>query len=389
MLFAQDGHQTSEKIKRGLEENLIDGAIFCPRTHSSENLIQNIKACSKEFSHKNFFLDPNFYVGPLSPGKTGKLDSYPFFHTPLRKTNFTSKNIQKYVKDTIDYQIKLGLTNLISPGVIIPSFNSDWSQIALQLFAESIDYVKSKKTKSKLFLCLPIRESALREDEQLSEYLDGLTTLEADGFYIFVERATKEFLQWSDPSTLAGLLYLVRALSNNDYQIIIGYIDIVGLILRAVGADAIANGWWKNLKQFTRDRFEQSGERPPRPIYTSGHLLGSIFIETELQPITEVGLAEEILSKTAFDSKLTKNPASQSWSNKDSILHHWAVLKNLETKIEEADNSIDLIKQWIDQAQALYVKIKSHGINLEAKSEPSHLKVWKEAITLFEKGDIL
>ncbi|MDP2934790.1 MAG: hypothetical protein Q8N59_03440 [bacterium] len=392
MLFAQDGHQTSEKIKNGLKAGSIDGAILCPRTHSSKKLVEIFKTYSKEFPGKKFILDPNFYVSLLLTEKIGQLDTYPFFHPRLRGTSFTVKNIQKYVKETIDYQLGIGFPDIISPGVIIPSFTSSWSQVALQLFAESSDYIKSKRVKNKLLLCLPVRETALREDEQLSEYLDALTTLDADGYYVFIERARQEAPQWSDSSTLAGLLYLVHALSKNDYRIIVGYVDIVGLLLRAVGATGIANGWWRTLKQFTDDKFiEKTGGHGPKAIYTSAALLNSIFIDSEMQTITEVGLNNEILSKTSFDSKLASDPINQSWSIEESILHHWEVIKAFDEKIDEqggVNDKLGVIKQWINEAQGLYSKLQSSGIEFEPISGPSHLRVWKEAITLFEQGGI-
>jgi len=393
MLFAQDGHQPAEKIIKGLKDGFLDGAIFCPRTHPTDKLKEIIKTYRGDFPDKKFLLDTNFYVGALPVEKIGKLGSHPFFRTPLSRTSFSSKNIQKYVKDTINYQVNLGLTEIVSPGVILPSFSSEWSQITLQLFIESIEYVKSKKIKNKLLLCLPIREVALREDEQLSEYLDELTTLEADGFYIIIERATQRAPQWSDPLTLAGLLYLVNALNKNEYNIIVGYSDIVGFVLRAVGATGIANGWWRNLRQFTGERFlKKTGGHQPKATYTSASLLNSIFIDPEMQAITEVGLSSEILSKTSFDAKLEKDPGDQSWSLEESVLHHWEVLKNLDNKINKLDNiedRLNLIKQWIDQAQGLYVKIQSFGIKFDPITGPSHLKVWKEAITFFEQGNVL
>jgi len=392
MLFAQDGHQTSEKIKNGLKADIVDGAVLCPRTHSSQKLAEIFKTYSNEFSHKKFLLDPNFYVSLLPTEKIGQLDTYPFFHARLRRTSFTAKNIQRYVKETIDYQLAIGFPDIISPGVIIPSFTSTWSQVALQLFAESLDYIKGKKVKNKLLLCLPVRETALREDEQLGEYLDALTTLNVDGYYIFVERATQEAPQWSDPSTLAGLLYLVNALSKNDYRIIVGYIDIVGLLLRAVGATSIANGWWRTLKQFTNDKFiEKTGGHAPRAMYTSAALLNSIFIDPEMQAITEVGLNNEILSKTSFDNKLASDPTNQPWSLEDSVLHHWEVIKNFDKKIDElgsVNDKLNIVKQWIDKAQGLYTRLRSLNVDFETISGPSHLRVWKEAIILFEQGGL-
>ncbi len=390
MLLAQDGHAPSGKIERGLATDLIDGAVFCPRAHSSGKIQEVLSDYKKRYAGKIFALDPNFYVSVFPADRTGKLDSFPFFQPNLRKAHFASlKNIQSDVKNILDYQIALDLPYLISPGVIVQSFSSAWGQINLQLYSESIEYARAQKVKSKLLLCLPIGEAALREDEQLSDFLDELTALEVDGFYVFVERATREAPQWSDATTLSGLLYLTNSLSGNDYEVFIGYVDMVGILLKAVGAKAISNGWWRNLKQFTKDRYlEGGGGKPPRITYTSSSLLNSIFIDPELQIITEVGFGNEVLSHSSFDAKLGTDPINQAWTQEEATLHYWEVLRNLCNEIDKLDSverKLALVKEKIQNAKGLYARLKGSGIGFESISGPIHLKVWEDSIVLFEQ----
>jgi len=242
--------------------------------------------------------------------------------------------------------------------------------------------------KKDLLLTLVINEAALREDEQLSDFLDALTTLEAKGFYLIVDRST-DLPQWSDPGTLAGLLYLVNSLSKNGYKVILGYTDLVGLLTTAVGADSIANGWWKSLKLFSRSQFyDRSGGQRPRVTYTSEKLLNSVFVDPELQAIVESGFGGEVLSGTGSDNALSVNPAQQTWSQDNAALHHWKVVKSLLGKINQSDEEarLDQVESLIREAQTLYTRLRGVGIDFDTISGPSHLRTWLEAITVYKEG---
>lgn len=390
MLLAQDGHGPASKIEKGLDKQIIDGAVFCPRTNSPEKLSEVTSYYRGKFNGGFFCLDPNFCVSTLSATKIGKLDSYPFFYPNLKRTDFSPRKLQTYVQQTIDYQNNLPLSAIISPGVLVSAFTHHTAHLNLQFYEESSEYLNSNSINKNLFFCLPLAESSLREEEQLNEYLDDLTRLNGTGFYILVERTTKDAPQWNDPTNLSNFLYLIYVLSQNDYKVIVAYSDLVGTLFKIVGAEAIVNGWWRNLKQFTQDRYlEQGGGRQPRTQYTSQPLLNSIFINSELQPIFDIGLIENVISGTEFDGIFMDNPATQAWEQEKATLHHWTILNNLEQEISKYENiqeKLELFKSKIASAQALYSQLKGQGITFETISNNHHLKVWQDALLLFEQN---
>ncbi len=389
MLLAQDGHNRSNKIVEALKKEIIDGAIFSPRYQTSDVLTETISTIRKEFKDKFFLLDPMFYVSAMQATKTGKLETYSYFVPKLGRKDFSSKNIQKFVKEVVDFQLKLGLEYIISPSVVVPSFTSYMAQITIQLSIEASEYLKTVSPESKLIICLPVGESSLREDEQLSNFLDDLTTLDAFGYYIFVERATANMPQWTDPTTLSGLLYLVNVLAENGYQVYVGFIDIVGILTIAVGAKALANGWYRNQCLFTSDRFfEQPPRRQAREVYSSEPLLNSVYIDPELQAIFELGMIDDVLTGSNFDNVFKKDPITQPWPQDTAVMHQWATLKRLVDEIETVNTKeerISLIQKKIDNAQSLYSKLRTEGVEFEAASGPNHLRVWQEALTLFQQ----
>ncbi len=288
MLYAQYGHAPSDKAHEGLGREILDGVVLDPRTHQPDKLVKIVSEFLRISPKADILFDSNFYVCSLqAQDKKGYMDLYPFDYRSLTRMDFTPGKIQEYVQKVLDFQIENGFSKFLSPSVIFPSFDGYWAQIALQLYVQSIEYAKSIGVSDRLLLTLSVGESALREDEQLSEFLDNLTTLpDYKGYYIIVDRASENAPQWSDPSTLAGLLYMVNTLTNNDYEVVLGHTDLVGVLAKAVGANSVATGWWTNLKQFSRERYMgKRGGRPPRRTYTSGKLLNSVFIDPELQQV--------------------------------------------------------------------------------------------------------
>ena len=390
MLFAQDGHQPAEKIIKAFDNNYVQGVVLCPRGLKPEKVDLLIDIYRESHSNKTVILDPNFYVFSLpATANIGKLNLYPYYPGFIDRKDFTSRNIVEYVQKTIDYQTEKNFDILLSPSVIIPSFNSPWSQIALQLFSESISYKKSNSINKELYLTLVIGEAAFREDEQFSSYLDDLTTLECDGFYIIIERSTDSFPQWSDPTTLAKFMYLINNLHKQGFKTIIGHTDIVGLVLKAVGADSIANGWWKNLKQFSRNRYFPSGFGHPKSTYTSKTLLNSIFINPYLQQITEVNLGDKILALDGVDNILSKDPVAVRWNQEDSVLQHWKTLNELFSEIDTLPDTVTKIasvKNRIDAAIELYRELRMNDIEFDNSNGPAHLRVWKDALNMYESA---
>ncbi|MDR4509754.1 MAG: hypothetical protein MRJ65_16230 [Candidatus Brocadiaceae bacterium] len=77
-LFAQHGHQPSDKIKRGLEEKVIDGVIISPRYVSPDKLNMFIEESYISSKNASLFIDLEFYATPTWIIRIVNLDIYQF-----------------------------------------------------------------------------------------------------------------------------------------------------------------------------------------------------------------------------------------------------------------------------------------------------------------------
>ena len=390
-LYAQHGHAKSDKITNALDAGILKGVIFSPRNELPENL----QECITELhaGHEaDLLIDPQFYVAALPRPREMKLVKYGYYPGSLSAADFVgTKKLKEYAKKTIDEQIALGADAIISPTVIFDSFDDRWYQIALNLADESLEYHASLSGPPRLLLNFALSESALSFQDGIEEFLNQITSWEnANGVYLFIARTDPTYSQQIDEVRLGNLLYLVHSLSKNGIEVICGYTDFLGVLLRAVGAKAFATGWYNNLRQFHKSAFmiKDPGGQPPRPRYSSGKLFNSILL-SELQLIHDVGELDGVLSGVTTDDIITaaaSGPASAQWTAQISCQHHWETLAKMDSELT-GNLSADLshLLQKLEEAKAIYLVLRRAGVTFEGNSsEEHHLGAWVNAIQGFK-----
>lgn len=385
-LYAQHGHGKSDKITQALDDGALDGVIFGSRNESLEKLntcIGDLREYECEI-----LVDPQFYVSTLVPPKDGYLPKdYSVYYEPGRTAaDFIGiKKNMAYASATLDLQVGLGVSQLISPSVIFDSFADRWCQIALNLADASLEHHSSLKDPPPLLLTMIFHETALASKDDLDRFLDTVTAWDVSGFYLVLVRADATYSQRFEESRLAHLMYLVHVLAErNGYKVICGYSDFVGLLLRASGASAFATGWYQSLRQFHRKSFLQrkAGGQPARDRYSSGPLMNSIFLG-ELQDIYEIGQLERVLSGVALDSVLTgaSSPGASTWNRATSEIHHWQTLASLENALSgRARADISSIETKLQEAAVLYAQLEGEGVSFERQTNGDHHREWLRAI---------
>lgn len=386
-LFAQHGHGKSDKIDKALQEMSIDGVILSPKNELTTTLDATINNLRKEHPRCQILMDPQFHYSVFSPVKSGNLENYSYFSGGLTRADFLSATkIKQYVKDALEYQNTRTLDYLLSPTVFFNSFDDTWSQVALQMAQASIEAHAEMPSPPPLLISLIFCESALTHNSSLDEYLNMLTGLEADGFYITVRRQISNYRPNIDPGQLASLMYLIYSLAErNDYEVLMGYTDFIGVIFQSFDILGTSSGWFSTTRQFTAKTYEpQSGGSPPKPRYSSQHLLNSILVYPEFAMALRLGLQQEILSETEYDSII--EGSLDNWNNVIGALHHWSVLKQIADKVRKQNTipeRLDYLNAMIKNAQQLYQKHVNAGMLFDISSSSSHLDQWERGIKLF------
>lgn len=388
-IYIQEGWGKSNKIDQAINDNSINGVVWSPRDEDPITLPATISHYKDDYPDCQMLFDPQFYVTTLANPRDGHLPDYPYYHTGLTRVNFNNpQTIQNYATDSLNYQATLPLDRILSPTVLFEDFRDPWSQVAVMMANASVNIHANIHEAPPLLISLVISEAALHSTGNLEEFLDAISILPAKGFYLIVHRSTPVYQAAFDPAPLENLIYLVYALAEiNQFEVVLGYCDLVGLLMHAVGATATCAGWYQNLRQFTMNRFLPSdGGRQPKQRYSSIPLLNTVFF-TDLDNTQYVGQLASVLSNTHYDTVFTagRTPSNTPWSAEVSTLHHWVVLSQLLTMIDgmPVRQRIDRCIQILDTAEISYRNATQGTFQFDPLANNRHLRQWRQALTNF------
>ncbi len=386
-LYAQHGHGKSDKIDRAFESELLDGVILGPVNEKPESLTGCVYKYSELQPQPDVLIDPQVYVSLLSNPKEGNLPLYEdFYESNLSIRDFTPRRIAKLVASTINFQINIPVTHLVSPTILLDSFTNRSAQIAQFLAQESLEYHSAAGDDRPLLLSFVFNESALSSSDQVTEFLDTISLYTPAGFYLVVARSAGRYQQFFPWERMAEWLLILYSLGiRNRFDVVCGYTDFLGVPACAAGATAAATGWFNTLRQFEVKRFQPStGGAPAKERYSSAPLLNSIFLQ-ELINCYDAGVVNEVLTNTPYDRRFrNKWPTSEDWPADISTLHHWATLRQLFDSIEgKTRQRVEQVEEKIGGAQDLYARLKGEGLQFDPATGPGHLRDWAEGLKAF------
>lgn len=394
-ILAQCGYGRSDKIEQGLTAGFIDGVIMSPRDENKDRLEMTIPQWGKDYPKANVLFDPQFYAATISAPKDGHLSEYDYYNNNCGRgrTHFSPSRISRYVQDCLNYQFDTfgdNLSYLISPTILFDDFRDYWSQVAINLAVESTDYHIKLSKPPPLLISIVVSETALHSLDAVEEFLDVLTELEADGFYLIIRRNASTLQNAMEPSSFARFMYMCYVLAEiNEYTVIVGYSDWHSFLLESVGVNFTASGWYQNLRQFSMARFlPPTGGRRPRKRYSSLPLLSSPLINTELQDIFMAGLLNTVLTGSENDAVLSNGPLAGegNWSDSMATLTHWQCLSSLANRVKTnstVTNRLQTALGLIQSAQNLYTRLSHSGINFGPTTGPKQLLDWRAAVQEF------
>lgn len=388
-LYAQHGWGKGEKVDRGVDDRVIAGVVLSPHDEAPSDMSAYVAELSRGRFRPDLLFDPQLYVSVIRDANEGKLPQYDYYRPNSSLRDFaTLRSVQLLVRKCIDFQRDLRLTHILSPTICAESFTDRSAQIALTLAQETLDYWTGISGERRpLLLSFVFSEFALAHSDQVSEFLDTISLLEADGFYFVVERNNPVYSQDFQSTRLAQMARMVYSLKRSRFDVICGYSDFLSLFYGSVGADAGATGWSQKLRRFNRARFQPSaGGRRARDRYSSSKLINSIYL-TELDACQDAQKLRAVKSGTAYDRCFDGRsyPSGVSWSAEDRELHHWAsislLLANLTTT--NVRDRLNILSLLVADAQTLYRDLARLGVSFEPPNGPSHLESWAEAIAMF------
>ncbi len=394
-LFAQHGHQPSDKIKRGLDEKIIDGVIFSPRYVNPDKLNNLIVDLRNSNEIAEIFIDPEFYATRHADNpnnQLGYLTDWKYFKPQRRRDLVTAKTVDSVLQKTFEIMSPYGPSALVSPNIYISeSFDSMEAGISLNFINQSKTLASKVKKTIPVYATLAVDYRALLNANDLKAFLNDITALDnpPDGFYILIgrgminERSDIVNSEIVTSAVIGGWMLINYILSINEFQVINGYSDILTPFLGAVGGFAGATGWWSNLRTFTLGKYirsERSGGRAPNIKYLSKKLLNRLKLE-ERENYTEI--IPDIKNNLLHDHDYDNGVPDRSIES----LQTWEAIASLNKDIIRGDieESVDVLEKAVVDAGDAYSKLVGVGLTEGYGAVNEYLGTLSESINTFRK----
>lgn len=387
MFYVQHGFGKASKIPTLEAEASVRGVVLSPAHEDMVRLAETADDCRG--LGLNVLLDPQSFIYSLTPQGIGR-------QHPRHDLEFTdlqwsqpAETLQRHINAVRLANDNIGNSGLaIAPSPYQASLTDYWTPVALQYARTASSDWGSDRTLASIV----IDENVLRSWEGVQEWLDVLTTLDVQGFYLLVNRSRPLYppVPW-EPQALANLMRVIYTLTDlNGYDLIWGYADIDGLLGIAVGATAVAAGWSYGLRGFSVAKWNEtrSGGAAAVPrIHVSK--LWTPIRNNEAEDLFDTAVGRPMFSKSLrahFDRH-----SFDSWGAAEAQHQHLSVLATRVDrlgKIASLPDRLDAVEMNLEEAIDRFAEIAAEGITLEGRYV-SRLRSYREAVTLFRASESL
>jgi len=392
-VFAQHGHQPSDKITRGLQEGVISGVIFSSRFLSPDRAQERLAEARSAGANAEVLIDPEFYASRLkgTPNcQLGFLEKHPYLKSYRRRDLVRTEIVEQALRDVYAEIAGLDVTAHIAPNIYISqSFDSMEAGIALN-FIEMSKEIFGREGKP-VYATLAVDRRALLNSNDFLSFLNDLTGLKnpPDGFYLLVggglitERSDVVQSEIMDANVIGGWMMANFSLSQNGFRIINGFADILTPFLAAAGGSACATGWWSNLRTFSMGRYvkpEGSGGQLPIIRYLSKALLDRIKFDERSAFST---LVPTVVNELPHDDDYNVGIPGRTVE----ALQTWEALSSLNRDVVRKDLNLSLtnLSTLIERASAAYATLSRYGITGGYETTTEYLDQLSAGIDVFRK----
>lgn len=391
-LLAQNGHQPGEKVTRGLRERVIGGAILSPRYLGPSRASEKIAELRDVSAGAEVLLDPEYYatrqIGTPN-NQLGHLEEWDYFKARPRRELVRGPAVDEALRETYEAVRSVNVSGHIAPNIYIPqSFDSMEAGIALNFVAGAKEVFGGEG--KPVYATLAIDRRTLLSPGDFKSFLNDVTGLEnpPHGFYILVggglidERSDLVHSEVVDANVIAGWMLLNFALTQNGFEVINGFADLLNPFLAAAGATGGATGWWSNLRLFSMGRYikpEGRGGQLPIVRYVSKLLLNRIRHD-ELRAYAAVipGALNNLAHDTAYDGVPDRtSEALQTWEAISSL--------NEEVNGGVVESRLEALNSRIEEARAAYASLQMRGISEGIETVTEYLGQLSGAIENFKR----
>ncbi len=300
-MYVQHGYGKGDKVQRLLREGNASGVVLSPADETADGLA--VTAADARGFGATVLLDPQLYVSTIPDGTARRHEVNSLDFSGVRWSAGTEL-VHAHVEQILDLNHRVGTTAVIAPAPLQTAFLDTWASVTFQYARETM-----RLAGTPTYVSVVVDESALGDWNPIAQWLNEVTTLDCEGFYLVIARRDRPYPQIWDAALLTNLLRIVYRLGVlNRYTVIWGFTDVAGLLSLAAGADAFGCGWFYSLRNFTSAKWvPKTGGGVPTARVLSPGFLSPVEALGEGGPIARSSVGETAFPDRALRSRLSND----------------------------------------------------------------------------------
>jgi len=405
------------------EVSTIDGVVIVASGNSSAKCE---RASLPDVKHILF--DPQLYLAGLDASickkVCGRLTTHPWFgvsdvpdfdSASMKRREWDAKirehastawprhapegdHVRIACEECIDFQLRLGCTQLILPSPLIQDREDEASIQALWL-DQGLQAASDLEVGQPILATVAVAETALNEPafEEggfLDTIVDQVTARTShdeavlDGVYVVVAKSKQTHPFEASAHVYKAYQSLCQTFRVAGFRsVIAAFSDVFGLACVGGGASGLTAGPSQSLRQLALDTFVDEGFGAPLPHYYSHRLAGELRSEDDLDRIRDARLYRRVRDDTNYSRALSRTILA---GGSASRLPDWAESKNNVTvaqlhflaRLSRAEQALqaltpaeraDEVRDWLENAVATseYVESRLNPDKVKGTLAPS------------------
>lgn len=320
----------------------------------------------------------------------------------------SNKDIRECIKTCFDFQVALGVTQLIIPTPLIEDIENEfetqlkWIDVALELKSEFYDI----EMLATVAFCdhIVIHQDPL-ENRAVQSIIDNISARsELDGAYIIPVQTGSNSIRITQLRVATTLLHISHIVGHqNEKKVIINFADSFGFACLGVGATAYGGGYTNKTRRMNLSDYIDAGGGGAYPKFHSHQLLLDFLSERDLTKIRDSRLLRLIkndqtdASEDLFDALgagLSANdvpPWRESLNNVTRATIHkiersLMACSELQYIGTNMDVRFEYILEWLQNAEAYHLLLDSRFNTAPLSDDERHIAVWSRAFDNFQNN---
>lgn len=389
----QFGYNGQTIVDRALENDHTDGVILSPTDYEkskNEDLAHRVNQ-----SGRTVLFDPQYYI-PRTDRDAAQ--SYPYFESK-GGDEFETVVVQRgpqreeLCREIIQVQDEMEVDAYISPARHIDALVDRKIQEWVDLVESFIKIAREEGRDIPVFASLPVDGDVVSHPDERNEFLDYVTSLNPDGFYVSVQYEMGQRYPLTGAQDVHAYVDLMKSLKLNQFEVIAGHSHQIAHLLFASGINAFASGHYKNTKAFDVGRWEPEEEGFGRTViyYYSDNILNDIRVEQGLQNLHASGFdISRIRTASPYDDALfgATSPESSEWKLSEASWDHYIYACYGISRMyrgQDLQERMETAKEHISEAGDLYEDMLDYVTSDELESVDSAVfDQWKGILDAIE-----